>query len=90
MIVPPDRDTPGISAMAWAKPSSDAVAGRVISRSSIACRPTRSASPSSSPNTTSVVAISHRLRAAVWIWSSNSTPSTPIGMVPMITSQASR
>ena len=58
--------------------------------SSTCCRPTRSASPSSSPNTTIVVAISHRLRATVSIWSLNSNPSTPIGIVPMITSQASR
>ena len=40
--------------------------------------------------TTSVVAINHRLRAAVWIWSSNSRPRTPIGIVPMITSHAIR
>ena len=88
-MVPPDRDTPGINAMAWAKPSVMPSTTR-MSRSSTRCRPTRSASPSSSPKTTSVDAISHRLRAAVWICSSNSTPSSPIGIVPMITSQASR
>ena len=41
-------------------------------------------------NTTSAIAITHRLLHAVRISSLNSSPSTPIGMVPMITYQPSQ
>ena len=40
--------------------------------------------------TINAVAISHRLLAPVRISSLNSRPSTPIGMVPMMTYQPSR
>ncbi len=89
MIVAPERETPGISAMACANPSSTP-SGTFSWCSSMRCLPTSSARPSSRPNTTSVVAMSHRLRAAVWICDSKTYPSRPIGIVPMITSQASR
>ena len=89
MIVPPDRETPGMSASAWASPMPTPWDTVTRSRSTF-CRPTRSAIPSSTPKATIVVAMSHRLRATVSIWSLNSRPSTLIGTVPMITSQASR
>ena len=41
-------------------------------------------------NTISATAISHRLRAPVRISSLNSRPSSPIGMVPMMTYQPSQ
>ncbi|GAY07269.1 ferredoxin reductase [Pseudonocardia sp. N23] len=46
--------------------------------------------PSRMPKTTSVVATIHRLRATVSTESLNRKPRTLIGIVPMITSQASR
>ncbi len=62
----------------------------VSSRSVLTRAPSASATPRMRPNTISIVAVSHRLRATVSIWSWKSSPSTAIGMVPMMTSQPIR
>ena len=54
------------------------------------CLPKYSAAAITAENTISAVATIHRLRTPVRISSLNSSPSTPIGMVPMMTHQPSQ
>ena len=54
------------------------------------CRPQYSAKASTKAKTISTVATSHRLRAAVRIWSLNTKPKTPIGIEPTMTYQPIR
>ena len=87
--VPPERDTPGTSAMAWAKPIT--TPSRIRKFSSVrVCRPQYSANASTNANTISVVATTHRLRPAVWIWSLKRNPNSPIGIEPTMTYQPIR
>ena len=81
VIVAPERDTPGISAAAWAMPTQKPSFVWIWSRSRSRV-PTFSAAASTSPSTISVVPITYRSRAPVSIWSLKSTPKTPIGTVP--------
>ena len=85
----PGPETPGTSAKVWAMPTT--TASRQVSCSAPRlCFPTRSASAITAENTTSAVAITHRLRTPERISSLNSRPSTQIGIVPMMTYQPSR
>ena len=52
--------------------------------------PKCSAAAMTNEKTISIVAISHRLRAPVRIWSLKSSPMIPIGIVAMITYQPIR
>ena len=89
VMVPPERETPGIRASAWARPN------RMPSRtdssvSSLRWGAKRSANPSRIPKRISIVAVMYRFRRLWSIWSSKRSPSTPIGIEPRITSQPIR
>ncbi len=77
----PERDTPGTSAAACAKPITIA-SRRVILSSGRSWRATRSAASSSRPSTISVVPIRYSERAPSSIWSLKTSPKTAIGIVP--------
>ena len=79
--VAPERDTPGTSAQACAKPMM--TPSRAVNVSiSRECEPAFSAASSSRPSAISVQPISVRLRAPFSIWSENTSPKIPIGIVP--------
>ena len=85
-MVAPDRETPGMSARAWANPNN--VASLPLRLAIVRVRrPSASQAPSTTPNPASMAAVSQRLRATVSIWSANVNPSTAIGMVPRMTYQ---
>ena len=81
MSVAPERETPGTSAAAWAKPMT-MPSRRVKDSIPRSWLPAFSAASSSSPSAISVQPISVRSRAPFSIWSENTSPKTPIGIVP--------
>ena len=89
LIVAPERDTPGTSARHCARPTMT-LSFQVSCSTSRVCLPMYSARAITAENTIIAVAMTHRLRAPERIWSLNSSPSTQIGMVPMITHQPSQ
>ena len=89
LMVAPERDTPGTSARHCARPTMSP--SRQVSCSACRfCLPKYSAAAMTAENTSIAVAISHRLRAPERMASLKRNPSTPIGMVPMITYQPRR
>ena len=84
-----DRETPGTRASACAAPISTASfsVSLPIGRS---VRPSRSAMPSTTPITISVVPMIHRLRKSRSMTSLSSTPSTTIGSDPTMMYQPIR
>ncbi|MNY65469.1 hypothetical protein D3C86_2027390 [compost metagenome] len=89
MIVPPERETPGISAIAWAKPKM--MPSRQIScLSAYFFLPMRSAQPRIRPKAISITAVIYMLRKPCSIWSLKPSPRMMIGSEPMMISQPIR
>src|SRR5215207_8121695 len=89
LIVAPERDTPGTTARACARPSVSAC--RSVSDSiGLSLAPTRSAMPRTTPSTTSVVAMIHSERKSFSITSLRATPAATMGSVPTMTYQPIR
>jgi len=89
VIVPPERDTPGMSASACAKPKTMPLP-QVSSRRRRVFAPTPSAMPSRMPKTMSVTATIQSERKVVSIAFWNARPRTTIGTLPRMTSQPIR
>ena len=89
VIVPPERETPGISASAWAKPKPTACF-MVRSSSWRSCLPTWSATARKMPKSTSMVAVIQRDRNWVSMKSCSSRPRMPIGSEPRMMNQPIR
>lgn len=88
-MVAPERETPGTSAAAWARPISSA-SRRPIFLIARSLRPYRSAMPSTTPSTTRVLPMIHRLRKSCSMTSLSAMPSTTIGSEPMMMYQPIR
>src|SRR3954454_24382724 len=89
VIVAPERETPGTSAQACAKPIR--IPSRIVSDSMPRLRfETCSAHRSTRPRAISAVPISWRLRAPASIWSRTASPKMRMGIVPKRTSRPSR
>ena len=88
-MVAPERETPGIRASDWAKPSR-MPCRQVEDSSGRSLRAKWSAMPMTRPNPPSMAAVIHRFRSEVSISSWKNSPSTTIGIEPMITSQPIR
>ena len=88
-MVIPEREVPGMSASAWATPTT-AASHQVSSSSSRRRAPARSAHHSSRPKPIEVEAMTSGLRAAEATRWYASSPARPTGMVPSATAQARR
>ena len=87
--MPPERDTPGISARHWAKPIQ--MASRIRSLSKLRCfEPNFSAMMKTKENRISMAAVIHRLRKESRMKSLSRNPSTLTGIVPTMTIQPMR
>ena len=86
MIVAPERETPGIKASDWARPKRTPCF-QVRDSSGRLLRAKWSTTPMMMPKPASMAAVVHRLRRVESMASWKITPSTTIGIDPMITSQ---
>ena len=88
-IVPPERDTPGMRARHCAKPMT--MASRMVSSSKERLRfENFSAAMNTKENSTSTVAVIHRLRSPSRMRSLPKKPMIAIGSVPTMTIQPMR
>lgn len=89
VMVPPERDTPGISASIWPMPNQ--IASFVFMSSSVLTWRARSSTIHRiTPNMNSMATVIHRLRSVVSMACWNSTPAMRIGMVAMMMYQPRR
>ena len=83
-MVPPERETPGMSAKHWHRPMT--MASFMVNWSKLrSFLPIFSAAIKTKENRMSMAAVIHRLRRAPRIASSNAKPMMPIGMEPTMT-----
>ena len=86
VMVPPERETPGINASIWPMPKISA-SFQVISFMVLTCLERASTTHSSTPNNASTVTVIHRLRSDPSIACLNSRPVIRIGIVPRMMNQ---
>ena len=86
VMVPPERETPGINASIWPMPKISA-SFQVISFMVLTCLERASTTHSSTPNNASTVTVIHRLRSDPSIACLNSRPAIRIGIVPRMMNQ---
>ena len=89
VIVIPDRETPGCSANAWAKPRNRPVRGPMRSKPR-SLRHFLSTYHSATPKIASIVAMSHGWPRSFVMASSKSRPAMAPGIVPMTSAHARR
>ena len=89
VMVPPERDTPGMSASIWPMPYHTA-SFVVISSIVFTCGALSSTIHRMMPNTSSMAAVIHRLRSVFSMASWNSRPAKTIGSVAMMMYQPRR
>ncbi len=89
-MVMPERETPGISAQAWARPNRMPCFHVSCCNSRMLRSAIQSAKKSTTAMPASIATVTHRLRKVVVMASSKNRPSTTMGSEPMITSQPMR